>query len=132
MSKARPEVIAKAVAEQEFKDFLTNMDIYVNDGEMDLDERSQFLKNKGRIIRAIQCGDLTFNEDGEAVYKPFKDGSSYKDSITFHERTGATIMAMDNRKKGHDAAKMYAMLGDLTKPPTRNIFRSCRPRYQSL
>ena len=39
--------------------------------------------------------------------------SKYKEALTFHERSGASIMAMDNKKKGQDAAKTYAVMGDM-------------------
>jgi hypothetical protein len=56
---------------------------------------------------------LVFNEDGEAIYTPQHKRSKYKEPITFHERTGASLMAMDGKKKNHDVAKTYAVMADM-------------------
>lgn len=58
---------------------------------------------------------LVINEQGEAEYTPRNEKSQYKETLTFHERTGASIMAADRGKKGHDVAKTYAIMGDMCK-----------------
>lgn len=106
-------VVAKEQAEKEFDDWAEAMDLDLDTSNMDEDDLAGFTKQKGRIVRAIMRGSLVFNEDGEAVYTPGHKKSKYNDPITFHERTGASLMAMDGRKKGHDAAKMYAVLAEM-------------------
>jgi len=112
MSK-REFKIAAEVAAAEFENWLDAMDIYIDESELDADDLAEFKKTKGKIERAIKYGDLTFNDDGEAVYMPFK--SEHETPITFHERTGASMMATDTKKKGHDGAKTYAMMADMTR-----------------
>lgn len=109
------EKVAVEVAEQEFERFVEAMDLDLNTSDMDADDLAGFNKQKRRIIRAITRGHLVFNENGEAVYTPKHPRTSHKDPITFHERTGASIMAMDGKKKGHDAAKMYSILAEMCK-----------------
>ena len=107
------EKVAKEVAEVEFERFAEAMDLDLDESYMDADDLAGFVKQKSRVIRAIQRGHLVVNDSGEAVYTPYREGSKHKEPITFHERTGASIMAMDGKKKGHDAAKMYAVLADM-------------------
>ena len=112
-------VVAKEEAEKEFDRFFDCMDIYIDESELDADDLSAFRKLKGKLIRSIMYGHLTFNDNGEAVYKPFK--SPHTDAITFHERKGSSLIAIDGKKKGHDVAKMYAMMADMTGLP-QNVF----------
>ena len=106
--------IDRETAELEFENFAECMDIDIDSASMDEEDRTQFDKLKNRIIKAIQRGYLVFNEKGEAVYTPQHEKSKYKNAITFHERTGASVMATDGKKKNHDVAKMYAVMGDMT------------------
>lgn len=105
--------VALEVAEQEFYRFVEEMDLDLDTSLMDVEDLTAFTKQKNRIIRAIQRGHLVVNENGEAVYTPFNKGSKHKEPITFHERTGASMMAMDGKKKNHDVAKTYAVLADM-------------------
>ncbi len=107
------EVIAKEVAEQEFERFVDAMDLDIDSTQMDAEDLTAFNRQKGRIIRAIEKGHLVFNENGEAVYTPNRPGSKHTEAIIFHERTGASLMAMDGKKKNHDVAKTYAVMADM-------------------
>lgn len=109
------ELVAKEVAEQDFDRFVESMDLDVDTSGMDVEDLTAFNKQKSRIVRAIQRGHLVINDEGEAVYTPFKPNSKHKDPLTFHERSGASLMAMDGKKKGHDVAKTYAVLADMCK-----------------
>ena len=100
-------------ANVEFERFADCMDIDVDTSDMDDEDLNAFNKVKKRLLKAIQKGSLIFNDDGEAVYTPAHSKSKYKEAITFHERTGASLMAMDGKKKGHDVKKMYAVLADM-------------------
>lgn len=117
----REITVAIDQAELEFEQLAENMDIDIDTSRMDEDDKASFEKQKTRIVRAVMYGDLTFNEDGEAVYTPRHVRTPRKDPITFHERTGASIMAMDTKKKGQDVAKMYAVLGDMCKVPPKTF-----------
>ena len=114
MTVEKKFTVAPEQAELEFDNFCEGFCLDVDTGTMDQESREAFIKNKNRIVNAIRRGKLVFNDNGEPVYTPWRHGSSYKEAITFRERTGATILATDQVKKGRDAAKTYAMLGDLT------------------
>jgi len=107
--------VAKEVAEQEFNRFAEEMDLDLDTSAMDAEDLTAFNKQKNRIVRAIERGHLVINENGEAVYTPTNNRSKHADPITFHERTGASLMAMDGKKKGHDVAKTYAVMADMCK-----------------
>jgi len=105
--------VDKATAESEFDRFVEMMDLDLDVAEMDVEDTTAFNKQKSKIIRAIQKGSLEINEGGEAVYTPANPKSKHSEAITFHERTGASLMAMDTKKKNHDIAKTYAVMGDM-------------------
>jgi hypothetical protein len=107
--------IASEQAELEYDRFLDAMDILVDTTKLDAEDLSAYNKQRDRILAAVCKGALVFNEDGEAVYTPQHSRSKHTDAITFHERTGASLMAMDGKKKGHDVAKTYAVLADMCK-----------------
>lgn len=104
--------VSLEVAEHEFGRFVDAMDLDLNTGEMDADDRRDFQQQKGVILRAIQRGHLVINEDGEPVYTPQKLDI---DPITFYEPEGATFLEMDRKKKTAEVAKTYAVLGAMTK-----------------
>lgn len=107
--------VSKEVAEAEFERFADEMDIDIDTADMDAEDLTAFNKMCKKVIVAIGRGSLVINETGEAIYTPQNERSKHKEAITFHERTGASLMAMDGKKKGHDVKKMYAVLGDMCK-----------------
>jgi len=107
------EKICKDVAEEEFDRWADAMDLDFDESVMDEDEKKGFQRQKRRIVRELQAGSLIVNDSGEAVFTPRNPASGYKEPITFHERTGATLMSVDRHKKGQDAAKSYAMMADM-------------------
>ena len=113
--------IVPEAADLEFDRFLESMDILVDTAKLDPEDLTAFNKQKDRMVSAICKGALVFNEDGEAVYTPQHEQSKHRDPITFHERTGAALMAMDKQKKGHDVAKTYAVMADMCKVH-QNVF----------
>ena len=112
---SKENVVAREVAGEEFDRFADEMDLDLDTSTMDAEDLTAFNKQKGRLVRAIERGSLVINENGEAVYTPQNPGSKNYDPITFHERTGASLMAMDGKKKGHDVAKTYAVMADMCK-----------------
>lgn len=104
--------VAAEVAEQEFDRWADAMDLDVEG--LNEEQKQAFEASKRTIVRAICRGSLVVNEDGLAVYTPQRSGEI--DPLTFHERTGATLMAADS-VKGSNAMikKMYAILADLTR-----------------
>lgn len=105
--------VAKDVAEAEFERFVETMDLDIDPATMDEDDKKGLDQQRNRIIRAIQTGALYVNDNGEPVFtaQRTKDG----EPLTFHEPTGASLMAMDRKKKTEDVGKMYAVMADITK-----------------
>jgi hypothetical protein len=99
---AREIKVAEEQAEAEFIDWLEGMDI-------DPDTEG----DKARVIKAIMHGDLVFNDDGLAVYTPWRSASGYREPLVFHERTGADLMAADAKAKLGPLRQMYATMGSL-------------------
>lgn len=107
------EKIALEVAENEFDRFVDLMDLDVNTEGMSADDKRDFSLQRDRILRAIQNGFLTVNDDGCPIYTPqMKEDAK---PITFYEPTGASYMAMDRKKVGEDMAKLFATMADMTK-----------------
>ncbi len=109
------QVITKEIAELEFDRFIDLMDIDIDESTLDDEDKTAFNKQKSRMIKSMMRCALVISEDGEAIYTPWKSGDDRSSPITFHERTGASVMAADGKKKGHDAAKTYAVMADMTK-----------------
>jgi len=111
----KEEKIDIETAEKEFDRFGEGMDLDFDIGKMDDEDKNAFNKHKNRIISSIQKGHLVINQNDEAEYTPFRPGSKHKEAIIFHERTGASLMAQDGKKKNADVAKTYAVMGDMCK-----------------
>lgn len=107
-------VTTREVAEAEFDRFAEAMDLDVDTDKLDAEDKTAFEKQKERLIKATMAGHLVYNEDGEPVYTPHHRKTKHKEPITFHERSGASMMAMDRTKKNHDMAKTYAIMADIT------------------
>lgn len=106
-------VVAREVAEAEFGRFAEAMDLDFDIKRMDADDLKGFQEQKHRIVRAIMRGILVVDPKGQFVYTP-QTGAD-RSPITFYEPTGASMMAMDRKKKGEDVGKMYASMGDMTR-----------------
>lgn len=113
------DIIAAAdVAESEFVRFVESMDLDVNTDGMDDDEKKDLSLHKGRLISAIINGSLVINDEGEPVFTPRRGES---DALTFHEPTGAALMAMDRKKASEEIGKMYAVAAAMTKTHSRTF-----------
>lgn len=114
------KLINEQVAKEEFDRWVDAMDLDLDTAVMDAEDLTAFNKQKRRILRALERGSLVISEAGEAVYTPRNPNTRNRDPLTFHERTGASLMAMDGKKKGHEAAKTYAIMADIcrTHPST--------------
>lgn len=105
--------ISKEEAESEFERFAEAMDLDLDTDYMDESDLNGFMRQKSRVIKALQRGSLVINQQGEAEYTPQNPETRHQETLTFHERTGAAILAMDGKKKNHDVAKMYSVLASL-------------------
>lgn len=111
--------IAKEVAEQEFNRFAESMDLDIDPADMDVEDKKGFDQQKDRVMSAIQSGALIIKDNGEPVFTPQRTNDA--EAITFHEPTGASLMAMDRKKKTEDIGKLYATMGEMTKTHA-NVF----------
>lgn len=107
------EKVAKEVAEAEFERFADVMDLDLDPADMDEDDKKGLTQQRNRVVSAIQSGALVINESGEPVFTPVRTPGV--EPLTFHEPTGASLMAMDRKKKTEDVGKMYALMGEITK-----------------
>lgn len=107
------EIIAEEVVEHEFNRFVECMDLDVDPAGMNADDLEVFRQEKVRIINAIKSGSLVISENGEPIFTPQR--SKDAEAITFYEPTGASLMAMDRKKKTDDIGKLYATMADMTK-----------------
>lgn len=105
--------VAPEVALDEFNRFCAQMDLDVDESSMGEEELKDFHATRRRVLRAIENGFLVISENGEPVFTPQTGG----EPITFHEPTGATILAIDKAKKGQDAHKAFLMIADFTGQP---------------
>lgn len=111
------EKVAREVAEAEFDRWAEAMDLVAKfDDEamkaMDDEDKRSFVTQKRVIVDAIRFGRLVVNDSGEFVYTQ-QVGAT--DPITFHEPTGASLMAMDKAgKAGHGITKTFAVLAEMT------------------
>ena len=102
--------VAPDVAEAEFDRFCAAMDI---DADVTGEDKAGFDKQKTTLLKALQSGALVIHDSGEPEYSPV--GITLTKPIHFFEPTGATYMAMDRKKDGHNIGKLHAMLADMTK-----------------
>jgi len=104
------QLVGDDVVEAEIARFAAGMDLDLDPKGLDDEDKQSLEDALRRVRRAIKAGRLAINDDCEPVFKPASGGSL----ITFHEPKGASFMAADQKKKGHDVAKTYAALADMT------------------
>ena len=107
--------VEREVAEAEFDRFAELMDIEVDTADMDEEDKKGFLEQRERIVKAVMSGALHVNESGEPVFTPTRTADAT--ALTFHEPTGATLMAMDRKKRTEDVGKLFTTMADMTKQP---------------
>ena len=99
-------------ATAEFQRFVDAMDLDVDESTMDEEDKKGFEQQRDKVINAIRAGSLVVSDEGEPIFTPQRTEGK---AITFHEPTGASLMAMDRKKKTEDVGKMYAAMGDITR-----------------
>ena len=105
--------VAREVVEAEFNALCENVDIDNDVANMSDEDQKGFEEQKAKLVRAIMRGALTFNDDGLPVYAPQR--SDIPNALTFHEQTGAHLMAMDRKKDGQNVAKLLSLMDAMTK-----------------
>jgi hypothetical protein len=108
--------VAAEVAEQEFARFLEAMDLQekFDAKEMDPEDVKAIAETKRIVISAMQRGNLVIDADGQPVFTPMTISSAQFGEITFHEPTGADLMAMDGVKQNRDVERTNRLLAALT------------------
>jgi hypothetical protein len=112
--------VATEVAEQEFARWAEAMGLEFDHTGMDDSDLKTFNVARDRLIKTMCGGALVVSEMGEFVYTPRAVNTS---PITFHAPTGDTLMAMDQKKSGHDVAKTMAVICQLTGEPMARFSR---------
>lgn len=111
--------VAREVAEQEFDRFVDSNCLLLETPNMDKEDRDAVQEHRERIVVAIMAGSMVINDDGEPVFTPQRTKDA--ESLTFHEPTGASLMAMDRKKKNEDVGKLYATMGDMTRTDAKTF-----------
>jgi len=111
MTKQTTPKVGIDVAEAEFEKFADAMDLDFSLESISEEDKKGFEQQKKRFIDAICEGSMIINDNGEPEYTPKRGG----EKLVFHEPTGASLMAMDRRKKNEDIGKMYALMGEITR-----------------
>ena len=105
--------ISREVAVMEFDRFVECMDLDLNPSEMDVEDKRDYAQQRDKIVDAISRGSVTVNDNGEPTFTPRRTADA--PPITFYEPTGASLMAMDRKKKTEDIGKLYASMADMSK-----------------
>jgi hypothetical protein len=109
--------VAIEVAEQEFDRFCEEMDLDVDTSVMDAEDKAAFEKIERRLVNAIAEGRLTIDEKGQPVLQ-LSDGGQ---PVTFHEPNGANIIAMDQKRHGHNNARQILFIAEMTNQAEERI-----------
>lgn len=113
------EKVCLEVAEAEFQRFVELMDLDCDEKSMGEEDKAGFSEQKEKLIKAIRKGSLVVNENGEPIFTPQRTNDAKP--ITFYEPTGASLMAMDRKKKSEDVAKLYATMADMTRTDAKTF-----------
>ena len=109
-------IVSVEAANADFDRFADLMDLDLDTEEMSEDDLSTYEDNRRAIVKAIKSGQCSIDEQGEPTVhlkRPVGDRST----ITFHEPTGATFLAVDKMRGSQDVSKMFAMLSEMTGTP---------------
>ena len=107
--------IDKETAEREFFRFGDEMELDFNESEMNPEELETFTEIKAKMIKAQMNGSLVFNDVGEPIFTPRRSGDVKP--LHFREPTGASLMAMDQKKQNQQVGKLQMVMGELSKRP---------------
>ena len=107
-------LVNRETAELDFARFAECMDLDFEEANMTEEDLDGFRKQKRVVLSAIQSGHVTVDDAGQpTVHLKFPIGDLQ--SVTFREPTGATFLAMDQKKKNQDVSKTFAMIQAMLK-----------------
>lgn len=123
--------VSKEVAEAEFERFCDEMGLDVDTSVMDDDDKKGIAVARGRFVKAVRAGRLSVDDEGVPTF--IVKGADGDDPIevTFPEPRGAALLASDRGKKGHDVAKMFLLMAQLTGKEAK-FFSDMRQRDLSV
>jgi hypothetical protein len=104
--------IDRETAEHELQRFLDAMDLVMSTDGMDENDKRDYTKDRDTLVRAIMSRRVDVNDVGECTLHTRDDKH-----ITFHEPTGASLLAMDKKKPTQEVGKLYAAMADFCKVP---------------
>ena len=107
-------IVDYETAELELGHWAERMDLDWDEQYMDEDDLQALEKHQRRLIRSMQDGNVSFDEEGYITYQPTNKKSKHSERITFRERTGASLMAIDRYKDSEQVRKTYAIMSDIT------------------
>jgi len=79
---------------------------------LDDDDKKALAAQKNLILHAIMDGRLVLDGECQFVYTPV---TGVREPLTFHEPTGASLMASDNVAAGKSVTKQFRALADITR-----------------
>lgn len=106
--------VAREVAEVDFLRLCADRRVDSDESAMEEKDLKKFRETKAAVVKRIMSGELVVEDHGECVYTPPVMGAQ---PIRFHRTTGAMLMAMDDAPEGKNAAKMAAVMAEITKTP---------------
>ena len=104
--------INKEQAELEFDRFADAMRLDLDPEGIDENERRDMEADRRAFLKSMMRGDLVLDDESRPVFTP-ESG----DPLTFYRPKGSSFLAADKKKPGHDTAKAFAILGELTRQP---------------
>lgn len=106
------EKMSDEVVESEIARFAEAMDLDLDPKGMDDEDRKSLEVAKRRLARALQSGQLVFDDLGQPVFTPTE--GTKEDAITFKEPKGSALISMDQRKQGHDVERLFTVMSEIT------------------
>jgi hypothetical protein len=108
-------VVAKEVAEEEFARLCDALDLDLEG--FDDDEQEKFDGIKHDVVRAIERGRVTVDQEGQVTIQ-LKRPVGEVGAITFTRPTGASLMAIGDSRKKNEVEKLLLLMADLSGQPS--------------
>lgn len=119
--------IAKDVAESEFLRMCDAFRIDHDTSELSETELAEWNDLRGSLLRDLRAGTLIVGVDGKPTYTP--PGATT--GVTFHQPTGATIMALETYAGGKNIRNLTAAMADMTRTDQGEFGKMSAPDFQA-
>jgi hypothetical protein len=110
--KETKPVVDAETAGDELRRFGDAFNLDFDKAEMDAEDRAGFDYNCKLFKKGIMQGSIVVDEGGMPSFTP--QYSENRRAFEFKEPTGASFLEADKKKKDHDFAKTYAVIGEMT------------------